>query len=277
MRSDRYTLVFRGVRGSIPSPGASTVRYGGETACLTVDLGAGRWLVLDCGTGLRQFSRSLEGGAPPGEREFHVLLSHYHWDHIQGISFFRPIEDPRATFVFYGWPWQEMGVREVLEGAIRPPWFPFSLSETMSRKLYVNLGGDPVEIAGLTVRTTRAHHPQGVTAFRVEHPGGSFVFATDSALEIPSSCDSMIDFAAETDLLIADAHHTREEMGGREAHGHATWEQACNLALRARVRRLVLFHHDPDRTDDDVDAIVEQAAAIFPAVSAAREGTSLDV
>jgi phosphoribosyl 1,2-cyclic phosphodiesterase len=275
MEDRSYTLTFQGVRGSVCAPGPSTFRYGGETSCVTVRLGPTRWLILDCGTGLRGLRSDLPEPDPHTGLDFRVLLSHYHWDHIQGLPFFDPIYDSRCRFTFYGYPWGGRGLRSLIEDAIRPPWFPVSMDRTASRKSYVELDGAPIVLGNLTIRTVRMRHPQGVTAYRLEHDGGSVTFATDLQLGESESDEALISLCKSTDTLICDAQHTLEEHDRRPAHGHSTWEQACRLAQKAEVRRLVLFHHDPDRTDDDLDRIVARARLLFPEVDAARERCSL--
>lgn len=271
-------MTFRGVRGSVPTPSALNGRYGGNTTCLELDLAPRMRLLLDCGSGLR----SVEPNPPAGEGddgfEFHVFLTHYHMDHIIGLPLFAPLYDPRARFAFYGCGWEDAGVRQALEGALRPPWTPVSIADSASNKRYVSLDeGETVTVGDLTVTHARLDHPQGVTAFRLDRCGNSVVFATDCERGLSGPDARFLSLARDADVLIHDAQYTPEEYGRFRGWGHSTWAQAVEAADAAGAGRLILFHHDPERTDDEIDAIVGEAARRFPRVSAAREGERLSI
>lgn len=267
-------LTFRGVRGSICRAGEAFVRYGGNTTCADIRLSDDEWLVLDCGTGMGTLDSMLSRAGGGRALHFHVLLTHYHRDHLDGLPFFRPLYDPACSFTFYGFPWEDMGVREALETGLRPPWFPVPLDATQSSKSYVDLAGSPFRIGGIEISTTRLFHPQGSTAYRLERSGRAIVFATDTEYG-DSDCDAgLAALSMGATVLVHDAQYTPEEYHNHRGHGHSTWRHALEMARRSDAERLVLFHHDPDRSDDELDAIAKHARSSFERVECAREGAS---
>jgi phosphoribosyl 1,2-cyclic phosphodiesterase len=271
----RLKLTFRGVRGSICRPGGKFLRYGGNTTCADVRLSEREWLILDCGSGMPELHPELPATVPQGGLRFHVLLTHYHRDHLEGLPFFRPLHDPACSFTFYGFPWESMGVREALETGLRPPWFPVPIGDTPSTKSYVDLTGSPLRIDGIKVSTARLSHPQGSTAYRLERSGGTVVFATDTEYGDDELDARLVELSRGAKVLIHDAQYTPDEYDDYRGHGHSTWRHAVEIARAGAVERLVLFHHDPERSDDELDAIAEQARSAFAAVECAREGASI--
>lgn len=277
---------FWGVRGSIPSPGPETVRIGGNTACVELLAGGSR-VILDAGTGLRRLGQSLLGEVARGERKHvdtTVLLSHVHWDHIQGLPFFAPIYVPQTTLRVVAGA-GAVRVEEALAAQMRKPWFPVELSDVAARLSFDEVREGACFHAGeLAIRAARGNHPDAVYAYRVEHEGRSVVYATDT--EHYACVDPrLVRLAQGADVLIYDAQYLPEEYAGQQGPsrlgwGHSTWEAAVALARAAGVSQLVLFHHDPNRCDDDVLAIEAKARASFAGagtVAAAREGLEIDL
>jgi len=251
--------------------------HGGNTTCLEVVLGEHRRLLVDCGSGLGAVAAGLPERDEGDGLEFDVLVTHYHMDHLQGLPFFEPLFDPRSRFTFYGIGAPGETIQSSIEGFARPPWFPVSIAETPSRKRYVDLGGDPVQVGGLSVSTARLSHPQGITAYRLQRGERAIVFATDMERGDPACDAALKSLASGADVLIHDAQYTPEEYECRRGWGHSSWQHAVAAAREAGVERLILFHHDPLRTDEDLDAIVAEAGEAFPRVVAAREGMRLDL
>jgi len=215
--------------------------------------------------------------APDGNpRRFDVLFTHYHWDHLQGLPFFGPLYDPGAHFTFHGFPVRERGVRELLETAIGPPWFPVALSDTPSTKHYLDLTSAPLEVGPFLVHSARLSHPQGVTAYRIEHGDGAMVVATDVECGNDEDDAALVALSRDVDVLVHDAQYTPDELPTLRGRGHSSWRQAVDTARRSGARRLILFHHDPRRTDADIDALVREAARELPAVEGAREGSEFE-
>jgi phosphoribosyl 1,2-cyclic phosphodiesterase len=268
-----HRLTFRGVRGTVPTPESGKGRFGGNTTCIEVGLSPGKILLIDCGTGVR----ALHGRDGARGIHFNVLLTHYHVDHLMGLPLFEPLYERHNSFTFYGQTWSGGGVREALERFFGPPLFPIALGETAAGKEFVDLHEEPLELEGLQITYARLNHPQGVTAYRLHGGDRSVVFATDCERGEHRSDARFERFAQDADFLIHDAQYTSEEYERRyRGWGHSTWKQAVEAAKAAGAGRLVLFHHAPERGDDELEAIVKRAGQLHPAVEAAREGMSLD-
>jgi phosphoribosyl 1,2-cyclic phosphodiesterase len=260
----RMTVRFWGVRGSIPSPGPQTCRYGGNTACVEVRA-AGELLILDAGTGIRQLGLALnESGGPVRGT---ILISHAHWDHIHGLPFFAPAMAPGNRFQVYGCTGTPAHLRSILAGQMETPYFPVSLDDLPDTLEFHELPEDAIRVGPLTIRTMRLHHPGMALGFRIELGRRSLVYATDheptpavNGGEPPLDSD-LIRFASGADLLICDAQYTGEEYRRHVGWGHSSVTDAVRLALAAGVRQMALFHHDPERTDAALDALLAEAQA----------------
>lgn len=255
-------VTFWGVRGSVPVSGGGFARTGGNTTCLEVEYDGAR-IVLDGGTGL-----SALGAAHGGPMDAALLFTHVHWDHIQGVPFFRPAFDPRSRLVLVGAP----GLRAALDAQMRPPSFPVGMDAFRAELGWSEvLPEESLRIGPFTVRAAEMTHPNGVYCYRVEAGGRSVVFATD--VEHGDQLDPrLVELARGADLLVHDAQYTDAEYEQRRGWGHSTWEQAVELADRARAGRVALFHHDPTRTDPELARIEAVAARRHRSAFAAREG-----
>ena len=273
---------FWGVRGSIASAGASTAVVGGNTSCVEVRAG-GEHLVLDAGTGLRALGDSLMKGGEPVNVA--LLVSHFHWDHIQGLPFFAPayVAGNRVTVWGSSSDGSGGGVREAFAAQMRPPHFPVGLDAMRAALDFRAVtAGERFAIGEVSVTTAPAHHPGGCLAFRIEHGGRSLVYATDTEHHEDGALDENLRALADgADLLIYDAQYTPAEYRGegrgpsRRGWGHSTAEQGIRLARAAGVGRLLLFHHDPSHDDAEVARIEAEGRAEWPALEAAREGREL--
>lgn len=275
---------FWGVRGSIASPGHDTAAVGGNTSCVELACGDTR-IVLDAGTGLRALGNHLvASGATREPLALTLLLSHYHWDHIQGLPFFVPVYMKDTSLTIVGGQNGVGSVRETLEQQMCAPVFPVRLDEVGARitTREVRLG-EVFDVGAATVRVARGNHPGGVVAYRVEHEGKSVVYATDTehyAVVDPR----LVELAAGVDLLVYDAQYTPEEYAGTAGSGgpklgwgHSTFEAATTLAKAAGAKKLVLFHHDPTQDDAAVAEKERRARALFADCEAAREGVVIDI
>ena len=255
------TVQFWGVRGSIPSPGTSTVRYGGNTSCVSVEVGKKSCLVLDAGTGIRLLGKTLQARS----ETIFVLLSHSHWDHIQGFPFFSPIYEPKRTvYVFptLGGKAQRCSALTQMDGA----HFPVTPDRLPSRTYCITEGGlDFLAEHGLCIAPIPTNHPGGGSGYRIAHAGHSVVYLTDNELAPPyepaTDFDTFADFCRHADVLIHDAQYLENDMPHKRGWGHSLVSQACALAVAAQVKHLILFHHDPERSDDEIDAIQDMARA----------------
>lgn len=277
MTGGGYQVTFRGVRGSRPTPRTDTLRYGGNTACIEIRVNPRHQVLFDCGTGLSSVGDDLGPGPVSDRFRFDIFLTHFHWDHVAGLPFFRPLYDRRNTITFHGHGWENRGLRTLLEGMMATPNFPVNLKDTDATKRFVELGDDPVTVADLVIRFARLRHPQGVTAYRIDRGGRSIVLATDHERGDPAADRALRDLAAGAAVLIHDAQYTPEEYDEHRGWGHSTWRHAVEAAREAGAGHLILYHHDPDRSDAELDNLVRMARTEFPAVEAAREGMTLSL
>ncbi len=251
---------FWGTRGSIPTPGPSTVRYGGNTACVEVRDSAGALLILDAGTGLRELGIAMMNGLPRGPFSVDLLLSHLHWDHIQGIPFFRPVYDPRSTLRIRG-PLQSRPLRELLGLGMEDPFFPVDLDGLPVQLEVHDMSPDAtVQLGSFHVRSARVHHPAPALAYRIEADGHAIVYATDTEDPFTGHPNPVIALSEGVDALIHDAQYLASDY--KPGWGHSTIETAIDVAAAAHAKRLLLYHHDPDRNDEALDRIAATAEAL---------------
>jgi phosphoribosyl 1,2-cyclic phosphodiesterase len=260
---------FWGVRGSIAAAGGKTVEVGGNTSCVEVRCG-NQLLILDAGTGLRPLGDALV--KRQGPIEVALLMSHFHWDHIQGFPFFTPAYEAGNRIDIYG----AAGVHEVFERQMRPPHFPIGMDAMKATLRFHGIEPDlPFSVGEVEVRAAQLNHPNGCLAYRIAHRGRSVVYATDTEHDAENGrVDArLLALARGADALIYDAQYTPEEYSrGKRGWGHSTAEEGARLAREAGVGRLVLFHHDPSHDDAEVARIEASVRAHFPATLAAREG-----
>lgn len=280
-------LVFWGVRGSTPTIERDSWRYGGNTPCLELTAPDGVRFILDCGTGLRMLGnhlRATHGRWAEGQTESgidaHVLVTHYHWDHIQGIPFFQPFFECQNRFHFYSFQSKFLGrnsLRQVLEAQLASPYFPVDVSKMgASRSFREVAGGDQWDIESTHVTTIWLNHPQNCLAYRLDMSTGSLVYATDTEPGVPELDQSLRDLAHGADVLIYDAQYSPEQLAStRKGWGHSSWLEGVKIARESKVGNLVLFHHDPDSSSRLIDGFLSAARQEFPATWAAMEGMSM--
>ena len=275
-------LTFWGVRGSVPSPGRDAWRYGGNTACVEIAAADGQLFILDAGTGIRDLGQQLLAEfASPGLKA-HLFLTHYHWDHIQGLPFFEPLYFAGNTIHIFGpTPQGELpaSLPGVLQMLFRAPFFPVSPKQLRASYPLRELDWQSDFTVGATrIRTCRVHHPQGALAYRLDSRRASLVYATDHEPGNPECDAALRQLAAGADLLISDAQYRPEELGAQKSGwGHSSWQAAVDLARDAGVKNLVLFHHQPSRTDREIDQLLHAARQAFPNTLAAAEGLRIDL
>lgn len=270
-------LSFWGVRGSTPTVDPATWRYGGNTPCLELVAPDGTQFILDCGTGLRMLGNRgtpANAGAFP---ETHIFVTHYHWDHIQGIPFFSPFYAENNKFHFYSFRSKFLGrdsLKQVFEAQMAVPYFPVDMSAMNAKRKFKEVADGDSFMVGENKITARAlNHPQGCLGFRIETPAGTVVYATDNEPGDAKLDASLKELAAGADIFINDAQFTPEQLATtRRGWGHSSWQDGVRTARAADAKTLVLFHHDPDSADRTVDTILRQAREKFDSVFAASEG-----
>jgi phosphoribosyl 1,2-cyclic phosphodiesterase len=276
-RSEMMQIRFWGVRGSIASSGSRVQQVGGNTSCVEVRCGE-QTLVLDAGTGLRELGAELMRRGPV---DVALLVSHFHWDHIQGFPFFVPAYVPGNRIAIHGGAGgaEAPSLRAAFEAQMRAPHFPVALDAMRAAlEFHEVAAGARFSVGAVEVRTAAARHPNDCLAYRLDFAGRSVVYATDHEHDAgEGELDrGLCELARGADVLIYDAQYTPEEYAaGKRGWGHSTAEEGARLAAAAGVGQLVLFHHDPTRDDWQVARIEAETRGRFPATLAAREGLVL--
>jgi phosphoribosyl 1,2-cyclic phosphodiesterase len=281
-----------GARGSLATPGPTTVRYGGNTSCVEITTPGGALIIIDCGTGIRQLGQHLLA-TQPGPVEGHILISHTHWDHIQGIPFFGPLFAPGNTWDLYAPKGVRASLRDALRGQMQYSYLPIQLDELGAVIRYHALVEGKFRIADVTIRTRYLNHPALTFGYRLEAESAAVVYASDHEPHSRHLADGTgeiggedlrhCEFLAGADLVIHDAQYIAEEYPKKIGWGHSTVEYALAMCRAAGVKRVALTHHDPSRDDDAIDRIVTRARADLQDVAspmevmAATEGSALSI
>lgn len=286
-----WQLRFWGVRGSVPSPGPRTARYGGNTPCVEVRGPQGDLVILDAGTGIRELGKHLAETV-----DARIFLTHGHWDHIQGLPFFAPLYRAGTRIRIHG-PRPESGagaLARAIDQQMSAVVFPVSLAEAGARVECIELEPGRLDVAGSSyeIDAVSVNHPGGAVGYRFSESrkagGRSFVYVSDNELAEGDAAlmerrQALVAFARNADLLVHDATYGEDEIGKHRGWGHSSDRQAVELALECGVKRLALFHHHPDRSDAEIDRrtedcrrFVQECGGAVDVLSAA-EGLSLTV
>ena len=274
-----------GTRGSIPSPGPATAGYGGNTPCIEIRA-RGRRLIFDAGSGIRLLGLELmEEGGP---FEATIFLSHFHWDHIQGFPFFAPLYHPATNLRIIGPMQRNIDIKSLFAGQMGPIYFPVPFSALAATTVFDHLNEGSWEEDGVVVSAMRVRHPSFTVGYRVDAGGRRVCIIPDNELvggdhEVTEGWrERLRTFVADADLLIHDSMYTEAEYPAKIGWGHSTFSQSVALAAEAGVKKLLFFHHAPERSDGELDRLVEQAreeaASTAPGLdlAAAREGSDLE-
>ena len=294
-------LKLWGVRGSIPVPGLGTVRYGGNTACIEVRAD-GELIVLDAGSGIRELGLALENEF--GSRPIHLslLITHAHWDHIQGFPFFVPSYNDKNQIRIFGYNGADSGLREILKGQMATPFFPVALHDLPGKIQFESLETMDFKIGKVRIRARLMNHPGVCVGYRIFTSKGSIAYLPDhepyEAFKLHSAKShllspeqtkkraeedraELVKFLHGSDVLILDTQYTDEEYQAHVGWGHGSLTTAVSLALDAGVRKLILFHHDPTHDDQMIDKMVQTARKMaaksesYLEVEGAREGAEM--
>jgi phosphoribosyl 1,2-cyclic phosphodiesterase len=271
---DQFQLKFWGVRGSIPSPGPQTAAYGGNTACVEITAG-GNTLIIDAGSGIRALGDRLCGLS---SRPVDLLFSHCHFDHIEGLPFFGPLYMAgRNLTLWSGHIRAPDATRDMVASLIRAPYFPVDPSAFRANVAYHDFtAGDTLTLgSGIVVETLLLNHPGGATGFRVRYAEKSICYISDVEHRPGMLDSSLADFVRGANVMIYDAMYTDEEYPRYAGFGHSTWQEGIKLANAADVHTLVLYHHFPGRSDDELARIEALASARRPVTFLAREGMEM--
>lgn len=262
MSRDRdFKIKFWGVRGSIPTPGRNFIRYGGNTPCIEVRCGE-TLIIIDAGSGIRELGDSLAQEFKGRNAEIHMLISHTHWDHIQGFPFFKMAYIPGTVINFYGGH-SVSALEKLIFGQMEREYFPVSLNDLQSTIGFSALTESPFKINDVTIHFTHLIHPTLSLGFRIEYRGKVFVYATDSEISTDPDIErinsrNLSYLMHDADALVADCQYTLEEYENKVGWGHSAIEKTVELCSSFNVKNLFAFHHDPTRTDDQLDDLIEK-------------------
>jgi phosphoribosyl 1,2-cyclic phosphodiesterase len=278
---------FWGTRGSIAAPGPGTARFGGNTSCVEIATPSGGTLVLDCGTGARALGNHLTASAS-GPISATILLTHTHWDHIQGFPFFAPLFGPDNHFKVYGPEGAHLSLRDVLAGQMEHDYFPVELDQLAARICYEDLREGACQMDGVTVRAQQMNHPSPTLGYRVEAEGRSICYLCDHEPFFegvwregarPGQLESVLEggdrrhaeYMRDADVVIHEAQYTPEEYPSKRNWGHSTYPYVVKLAAAVGVRRLFLTHHDPSHDDDFIADVERKAQELARSLGSALE------
>jgi phosphoribosyl 1,2-cyclic phosphodiesterase len=264
-------VTFYGVRGSTPCPCDANQRYGGNTSCVVLDAPGADPVVLDLGTGLRYW-----GETQPKDGTFvaHALVTHLHFDHVQGLPFLAPADRVGARFEIYAPPQEGETLADAIEGFMRPPYFPVRWSDLRGDYRFHEVADTDLVVGDAKVMVRDVPHIGRTNGYRVELGGAAVAYASDHQMPQDGSlgiAEGVLELADGVDLLIHDAQYTPDEFAEKSHWGHCTVEYAVHVAVETGARRLALFHHDPNHDDDAVDRLLDRAISCVPS------GTSLEV
>jgi phosphoribosyl 1,2-cyclic phosphodiesterase len=277
-------LTIWGCRGSVPTPGPDTVAFGGNTSCVEVALEDGAVLVLDAGTGIIDLGLDL---VDRGVRRLHLLLTHLHLDHLEGLRFFAPLWDERVTLDIWGPPSPMLGLQERIARSFSPPLFPIELRDVPARVTFRDVPREPWSIDGVSLAADLVVHPGPTVGFRLETAGSSFAYLPDhepalvGIVERSSDWISGAALAEDVDVLFHDAQYFEDEYETRVGWGHSSVSDAVAFRRAVGARRLLLFHHEPQHSDDSLERLEAHARSIAaqdePKAELAREGMVIEL
>jgi len=265
-----FKVKFWGVRGSIATPSARHIGVGGNTSCVEVSCGGER-IILDSGTGIRSLGAWM---MKRDVQQAHLLLSHTHWDHINGFPFFEPAFVKTNTFqIMAGHAIDDGGIKKVLSGQMAQPFFPVPLEAMKARLEFSDFrAGDRFSLVdGIFVRTAPLNHPNGATGYRIECKGKAVCYITDTEHAPGLPDQNILGLIEGADLVIYDSTYTDKEFKTKVGWGHSTWQEGVRLCQAANVKMLAIFHHEPDHEDDFLDSLEVEARALWPGAVLARE------
>jgi phosphoribosyl 1,2-cyclic phosphodiesterase len=286
-------IKFWGVRGSIAAPGRESIKYGGDTACIEVRVD-GKLIILDAGTGIRRLGLELVDEFGARSIEAQILITHTHWDHIQGLPFFTPAFMPQNKFTIYGCEDSSKSLKRLLSGQMDNEYFPISLEQMAADIQFVELSQETFQIGKVQITSMLMNHPGLALGYKILSSDGKVVVYTgdtepynrilsgklnsiDATISqeaqrlIDKLESNLVQFADSADLLIFDAQYTPEEYNSKVGWGHSPWDYAFSVGLKAKARKLALFHYDPIRSDYEIDKIVEKCQQIIKETGASME------
>jgi phosphoribosyl 1,2-cyclic phosphodiesterase len=253
-----------GSRGSITVSGKQYLRYGGNTTCLEIRTNDDKILIVDAGSGIREAGNALMA---EGSHDLTLLLTHAHWDHIVGFPFFKPIYSKKTRLNIWGCPFAQHSIKEILSRMMMAPNFPVNFNAIHAKISYHDTCSESFRVGSLLITPIALSHPNQGTGYKFEEDGKCFVFLTDNELGYKHKgglgTRQYLKFSSGADLLFHDAEYKEEEYKKARGWGHSSYKDTLNLALNAGVKKLGLFHHNQERIDNDIDAIVKDCQKVI--------------
>ncbi|MDD5454232.1 MAG: MBL fold metallo-hydrolase [Candidatus Ratteibacteria bacterium] len=253
-----------GARGSIPVSGKEYIKYGGSTTCLEIRTKNDEVIIIDAGSGIRKLGHELLKGR---KRDYNMIFTHAHWDHLLGFPFFQPIYTKGTHIKIYGYPFAQKSVKELIKISMTPPYFPVNFEDIKADISYHEALKGKLHIDSVTVVPISLSHPNGGFGYKFIEDDKCFVFLTDNELTFKHPgglCFADYEnFSRQADLLIHDSEYTKEDYKTKKSWGHSVYKDSLELALKADVKKFGLFHHNQERTDKDLDGIVRDCKGII--------------
>lgn len=303
--SKSIKIKFWGVRGSIPSPGPKTVYYGGNTPCVEIQFPGKPRFILDAGTGIRELGKQLQKSSEPVKA--YIFISHFHWDHIQGLPFFKPAFNPNNQFIIYGCDEPNVDLSQIISMQMNPTYFPLAIEDMQANVKFQTIQEEEFHVEGVEVKTKFLNHPGYALGYRFTFEGKSIVYISDNEpFAHPKEQDGkthkttesiaarferffedmssdLVAFIDQADILIHDTQYFPDEYEKKITWGHSPLDYTVDIASRAKIKRLILFHHDPDHDDETISTMVEQSRNLLKkhnngvVCEAAREGSLIEL
>jgi ribonuclease Z len=274
--NETHRLRFWGVRGSIPTADTDKYRIGGDTACVEFAPSNGVHVIFDGGTGIRGLGNII-GREHDAAYDIHIFLSHTHWDHIIGLPFFAPIHQPFANIILYGPKRASNSLEKTIQGLFTSPYFPLEPDDIRAHLTFVELEKGRLEFAnGLIAECAPHPHPNGAMSYRIEVENFAVAYVTDIEHTKGRLVPSVLGLSKGADALIHDSHFHREDLPLHRSWGHSSWEEGTEVARKAGVKKLFLFHYSPNYSDYDVFDMEQRARKAFPDTTAAYQGLTVN-
>jgi phosphoribosyl 1,2-cyclic phosphodiesterase len=253
-----------GARGAIPVSGQEYLKYGGDTTCIEIRTKGDEIIIVDAGSGIRRLGNRLHS---ENRHEYHMIFTHAHWDHLIGFPFFKPLHSRKTLIKMTGCPFAQVSIKEMISRVMRPPNFPVKYSDLRAQIDYGDTCDTSFTIGSVTVDPIPLSHPNFGNGYKFTEDGKTFVFITDNELTFkhPGGLDyeDYLRFSANSDLLVHDAEYSDKDYKIKKEWGHTAYKDALKLAMEANAKKFVLFHHNKERTDKDLDLIVSDCQNII--------------
>ena len=274
---DKVTITYWGIRGTIPVPGPNSLKYGGNTSCVTLEFAKGPFLIFDAGTGIKALSDALMAGGRK-RIEAKLFISHPHWDHINALPFFAPLYQPGNDIEILGPAHGHISMRELIYAQMDDVYFPITAREFGAHIHYRDVHEETIEIDEIEIQTMLLSHPGACLGYKVIYKGRTICYVTDNELfpdsdpaHNPSYLNKLVEFVKNTDVLITDCTYFDSEYSSKAGWGHSCVSEVVKLADRAGVKSLSLFHHDPNHTDADIDKKLAKARSLLKSLGSKTE------